>query len=70
MRHAAALARHVVMYTAYLWDTATHKITATFTDPSGGFLYWMAFGPGGTTLATEVFSATCRLRCVTILEIW
>ena len=36
----------------YLWDTVTHKITATFTDPSVGFLYWMAFGPGGTTLAT------------------
>jgi hypothetical protein len=26
----------------------------------------VVFGPGGTTLATEVFSVICRLRCVTI----
>ena len=50
-------------------DTVTHKITATFTDPSGGFLYWMAFGPGGTTLATSNGNGSIYLRDVATHEI-
>ena len=40
------------MYTAYLWDTATHKITATLTNPHDKSITAVVFGPGGTTLAT------------------
>ena len=47
-----------------LWDTVTRQITAIFTDPSGGFLYWMVFGPGGTTLATGDGNGSIYLRDV------
>jgi WD40 repeat protein len=36
----------------YLWDVATHKITATLTDPYSRDVEAVAFAPGGTTLAT------------------
>jgi Protein kinase domain/WD domain, G-beta repeat len=36
----------------YLWDLATRSITATLTDPGSKGVYSVAFGPGGTTLAT------------------
>ncbi len=36
----------------YLWDVATHKITATLTNPRDKSITAVVFGPGGTTLAT------------------
>ena len=36
----------------YVWDTATKSITATLTDPGSKGVSSVAFGPGGTTLAT------------------
>jgi serine/threonine protein kinase len=36
----------------YLWDTATRKATATLADPASEDVMSVAFGPGGTTLAT------------------
>jgi hypothetical protein len=34
-----------------VWDIATKTITATLTDPGTKGLYYVASGPGGTTLA-------------------
>jgi serine/threonine protein kinase len=34
----------------YVWDIATKKVTATLTDPGSKGVYYVAFGPGGTTL--------------------
>jgi WD40 domain-containing protein len=36
----------------YLWDVATRKVTAALTDPGSEDVMSVAFGPGGTTLAT------------------
>ena len=36
----------------YLWDVATHKITATLTNPHDKSVTAVAFGPGGTTAAS------------------
>ncbi len=35
----------------YLWDTATGELTTTLTSPASNYMYSVAFGPGGTTLA-------------------
>ena len=35
----------------YVWDIATKTITATLTDPGSKGVYYVAFTPGGTTLA-------------------
>jgi hypothetical protein len=43
-------------------DVAALARHATFTYPSGGFHYWMAFGPGGTTLATSNGNGTIYVR--------
>jgi WD40 repeat protein len=34
-----------------VWDIATKKITATLTDPGKEGVAYVAYGPGGTTLA-------------------
>jgi WD40 repeat protein len=36
----------------YLWKVATGTLTATFTRDLGASVNSVAFGPGGTTLAT------------------
>ena len=36
---------------AYLWNGATHKLTATFTDPANNGAPAVALAPDGTTLA-------------------
>lgn len=40
----------------YLWDVATHKITATLTNPHEKSITAVLFGPGGTTLALAAWS--------------
>lgn len=35
----------------YLWDIATKTITATLTDPGSKGVYYVAYAPGGRTLA-------------------
>src|SRR6201999_2562542 len=45
----------------YVWDIATKKITATLTDPGSKGVYYVAYGPGGTTLAAADASGSTYL---------
>jgi serine/threonine protein kinase/WD40 repeat protein len=45
----------------YVWDIATKKITATLTGPGSEGVDYVAYGPGGTTLAAADFNGSTYL---------
>jgi serine/threonine protein kinase len=45
----------------YVWDIATKKITATLTDPEREGVDYVAYGPGGTTLAAADYNGSTYL---------
>jgi WD40 repeat protein len=53
---------------AHLWDVATDRRIATFTDPGGVGVKSVAFSPGGATLATGDANGCTYLCTCTDLE--
>jgi WD40 repeat protein len=45
----------------YVWDIATKKITATLTGPGSEGVDYVAYGPGGTTLAAADYNGSTYL---------
>ena len=45
----------------YVWDIGTKKITATLTDPGREGVAYVAYGPGGTTLAAADYNGSTYL---------
>ena len=45
----------------YVWDIATKTITATLTDPGSKGVDYVAYGPGGTTLAAADYNGSTYL---------
>jgi len=46
----------------YVWDIAAKKVTAALTDPGSEGVYYVAFAPGGTTLAAADSNGSAYLR--------
>ena len=45
----------------YVWDIATKKVTATLTGPGSGGVDYVAYAPGGTTLAAADYNGSTYL---------
>ena len=45
----------------YVWDIATRKVTATLTGPGSEGVDYVAYGPGGTTLAAADYNGSTYL---------